>query len=254
MTEPVTLTVGDDGVAVLAMNDPEGRNAFSHAFIEALLHKFAAVAEDERARVCVLRGMTDVFCSGAHPDLLIALVEGGFAPSDIVLTKVLLDLPIPTVAAMEGHGVGGGLLVGIACDVVLMAKESRYGANFMNMGFTPGMGTTRLLQRTVGDHIAHEMMFGGQVFKGAHFEGRTGINYVLPRDQVFDKAMKVARRIAEKPRFALELLKRNLMIPWRQDFEATRTAESAMHTICFAAPETQALIRDNFPEKFGGTK
>jgi len=142
--------------------------------------------------------------------------------------------------------VGGGLALGLCCDLVLMARESRYGCSFMNMGFTPGMGITRLLQLAVGEYMANEMMYGGQFFKGAHFETSAGINYVLPQAKVERKALQLARRIAEKPRAALVTLKSYLSLPRRQAFEETRTIESFMHQLCFARPETAERIRENY--------
>jgi polyketide biosynthesis enoyl-CoA hydratase PksI len=108
------------------------------------------------------------------------------------------------------------------------------------------MGTTRLVQAALGEPLAAEMMFGGQYFKGARFE-RSLVNYVLPRDQVVGKARAVAARFADKPRFALELLKRSLGLSRRRAFEEARTMESMMHEICFAHPETKARIEENYP-------
>lgn len=244
--DTVTLTREDDGIAVVAMQDEPNRNAFTEPFVDALLEGIQKAVDDKGVRVLILRGLPDVFCAGAHQDLLLELATGDMDAGDILLSKALLDVPIPTIAAMEGHAVGGGLALGLCCDILLMARESRYGCSFMNMGFTPGMGITRLLQDAVGEYIAREMMFGGQLFRGSHFESRTGINYVLPRAKVFGKALQVARRIAEKPRFALEILKGDLSIRHRQLFEETRTREAAMHRLCFARPETKARIEENY--------
>ena len=244
--DPITLQSYDNGVVVLKLQDEANKNAFSEPFVELFVSKVQEVGADPNAKVLVLRGLPEVFCSGAHQDLLVGLAEGRLAPSDIVLSRVLLELPIPAIAAMEGHAVGGGLVIGLCCDVILLARESRYGTNFMNMGFTPGMGVTRLLQRAVGDYVAHEMLLGGQMFKGSHFDGRGGINYVLPRAKLWHKATQVAARMADKPRYALELLKRNLAIPRLQAFEAARTMEAAMHEICFSKPEARDMIRETF--------
>jgi polyketide biosynthesis enoyl-CoA hydratase PksI len=110
------------------------------------------------------------------------LVRGRVAPSDILLPRAILDLPVPVIAAMEGHVIGGGFALGLCVDLVLIAPESRNGYSFINMGFTPGMGTTmgttRLLEHVITPAIAHEMLFTGQAFKGTHFEGRSGFNYM----------------------------------------------------------------------------
>src|SRR6266496_5802192 len=166
--------------------------------------------------------------------MLASLVDGSIAPSDLLLSKAFLDLPVPTIAAMEGHAVGGGLALGLCADIVLIARESRYGCPFMNLGFTPGMGMTRLLEHVLSPAVAHEMLYTGEPFKGAHFEGRCGFNYILPRVEVRAKALDLAERIAEKPRVALATLKRVLSLPRRQAFESTRTVEALMHEVTFA--------------------
>jgi polyketide biosynthesis enoyl-CoA hydratase PksI len=243
----VTLTRDSDGIATLALADAEHRNAFRGPLIDELCARLDELARDEQTKVCLFRGLPEVFCAGADESLLLELAAGTMPPTDIVLPKLVLDLPIPTIAAMEGHAIGGGLALGLCCDVVLLARESRYGCSFMNMGFTPGMGTTRLLEVAVGEYLAAEMQLGGQLFKGTHFEGRTGVNYVLPRAEVWPRALEVARRIAEKPRFALALLKRTLSLRRRQAFEESRGTEAMMHELCFARPETAERIRESYP-------
>ncbi len=244
----ITRHCDEDGVVELHLNDPRDKNALSETFVEQLMVHLAALCADQQAKVCVIRGLDEVFCSGGHMDMLTDLAQGHVASSDIMVSRGILEIPVPTIAAMEGHAVGGGLALGLCCDIVLVAKESRYGCSFMNMGFTPGMGTTRILQFAMGEYLAAEMMYGGQFFRGSHFAGRAGVNYVLPRSQVLPKANSVARRIAEKPRFALELLKRSLSLPKRQAFEQARSVEAMMHDICFKQPETLELIRENYAQ------
>jgi polyketide biosynthesis enoyl-CoA hydratase PksI len=250
---PVSLTIDDDGVAELWMHDEVRKNAFSREFVDALLERMAELAHCRRSKVCILRGLPDIFCAGGDRQVLLDLAEGNLAPYDLELTRTLLEIPVPTIAAVEGHAVGGGLVFGLACDMVVLARESRYGSNFMDLGFTPGMGTTRLLQFAVGEYVAAEMMFGCQYFKGSHFEGRSFINAVVPRAQVLGRARELAARITDKPRVAIELLKRQLALPRRVAFEQARTAESMMHQICFADPNTQARIRENY-DLGGGDK
>lgn len=241
----IDLDVDDEGLAVLRMHDAAGKNAFSRAFVAELLDRLERCHAPE-VKVVVITGLEEVWCAGGDRSVLLGLAEGTVQPYDLTLTRALLEVPVPVIAAMAGHAVGGGLVFGLSCDVVLMGRESNYGTNFMDMGFTPGMGTTRLIQVALGEHLAAEMMFGCQYFRGAHFEGRSHVNYVLPREKVERKAMKVARRMTDKPRFAIELLKRSLALPRRQLFEQARTMESMMHEICFAHPETRARIAENY--------
>ena len=236
------------GIVTLTLNDPEERNALGHAFVEELIERLTAIGEDPEARVCIVRGAEEIFCAGGHKDMLMALASGEVAASDIIVSRAMLELPIPSIACVEGHAVGGGLTLALCCDMVLLAEESSYGCSFMNMGFTPGMGTTRLLQLAVGEYIAAEMMYSGRFVRGAHFANRGLINDVMPRRKLHRRALKLARSIAEKPRYALELLKHSLSIPKRQLFEEARSTESFMHEICFTKDETKALIEDYYPK------
>jgi polyketide biosynthesis enoyl-CoA hydratase PksI len=246
VTDLVRLDVDDRGVAVVAMADVAGRNAMSEAFVRDLTDALSALTACAEARVAVLVGLPDVFSSGASREILEAILDGTLAPADILLPRAVLDVPVPVIAAMEGHAVGGGLALGICADIVLIARESSYGCNFMTLGFTPGMGTTRLLEHVLSPALAHEMLYTGQCFHGSHFEGRGGFNYILPRAQVRPKAMDLAARIAEKPRVAVEALKRVLSADRRAAYEAARSSEAAMHALTFAGADVRRLIEDNF--------
>ena len=244
MSSLVRFDPQQGGVGVVAMVDAEGKNAMSERFVHELLGALSAATAWAPLRVVLLQGLPEIFSSGASMEMLRALCQGGVAPTDILLAKAVLDVPVPVIAAMEGHGVGGGLALGLAADIVMIARESRYGATFMNMGFTPGMGMTRLLQHVVSPAIAAELLFSGELKKGSWFEGRSGFNAILPRAEVLPRARDLAARIADKPRPSLELLKRTLSIGRRQAFEETHTLESLMHMLSFSGPEVLRRIEE----------
>jgi polyketide biosynthesis enoyl-CoA hydratase PksI len=242
----VRLEVDGRGIATVAMCDTAGRNAMSESLVHDLLEAFHVLARSREARVAVLLGLPEVFSAGASREMLDALVAGRVAPSEILLPRAFLDVPVPTIAAMEGHAVGGGLALGLVADIVLIARESSYACPFMNLGFTPGMGMTRLLEHVLSPGIAHEMLYTGQAFRGSHFEGKSGFNYILPRAEVRAKALDLAARIVEKPRPALEILKSVLSAPKRQAFETTRAVEAMMHRLTFSEPDVRRLIDDHY--------
>ena len=242
----VSLQIDTRGIATIAMCDAAGKNAMSDAFVAELREAFHALAGSREAKVAVLIGLPEVFSGGASREVLEALVAGRIAPSELLLPRALLDVPVPTIAAMEGHAVGGGLALGLGADIVLIARESSYACSFMNLGFTPGMGVTRLLEHVLSPAIAHEMLYTGQAFRGSHFEGRSGFNYILPRTEVRAKALELAARIAEKPRTALETLKAVLSAPKRQAFEETRAVEAMMHRLTYGEPDVRRLIDEHY--------
>jgi polyketide biosynthesis enoyl-CoA hydratase PksI len=236
----------NDGIVSLELCDAKGKNSLTEPFVAQLCDALQQISLDQSARVLVLFGLPEVFCAGAPKELLLRLVSGALAPADIVLAKAVLDLPIPVISAMEGHAVGGGLALGLCADLIVMSRESRYGCTFMNMGFTPGMGITRLLEHVLSPAMTHELLFTGELKRGRDFEGRSGINYILPREEVRQKANDLASRIAEKPRRALVLLKRTLSMSRRRAFEESRSIEALMHEVSFADPEVYRCIEENY--------
>jgi polyketide biosynthesis enoyl-CoA hydratase PksI len=240
---PAIASTVEDGVALVRMQDEAGRNALSAAMVRGLEAALRAAGGRPDVRAIVLAGLPEHFSTGASPEVLAALAGGEVAPDDLLLPRALLDLPVPLVAAMEGHAIGGGLALALCADVIVAARESRYGCNFMDYGFTPGMGTTGLLEYVVGPTLAHEMLFTGALLKGGCFEGR-GFNHVLARAQVLPKARDVAASIAEKPAGALRALKAALGARKREIFEAARASEVLMHRLTLSAPEVRRRIAD----------
>jgi polyketide biosynthesis enoyl-CoA hydratase PksI len=240
----VRLTASD-GVATVTLADPASANALGEAMVHALHDAFAAIDRNADVRAVVLSAEGDTFSSGAPRELLLRLAQGEVRPSDIVLPKLLLDCPVPVIAAMAGHATGGGFALGLAADIVVMADESRYGFTFMNLGFTPGMGTTMLYSHVMSPAVAHELLYTGELRRGSRFSG-PGINHVLPRHEVAAAALDIAARIAEKPRPSVTALKRTLSLPRRRAFETSITHESFMHQITLAGAARR--IEDDYVE------
>lgn len=247
MTSRLAIDVEGDGLAVLRMQDEVGRNAFSRDFVAAVVQALTELGRAPAVKAIVLCGLPTVFSAGGDREVLLGLCDGTIAPYDLLLTRTLLEVPVPTIAAMAGAAVGGGLIFGLACDLVFMASERRYGCNFMDLGFTPGMGATRLLQAGFGEYVAAEMLLGAQYFRGSQLAERGAlVNGIVAAAAVEARACEVGRRLAEKPRAALSMLKLHLGLPRRLAFEAARTSEAVMHAVCFADPATQATIHENY--------
>lgn len=249
MDTTMNIRIEDEGIAVLTMNDTEGKNIFSKRFIDDFLAAFDRLESEINPKVLILAGLPEVFSGGADKETLVNLCEGKIVVKDLVISERLVAAEFPVIAAMEGHAMGGGLAMALCCDIVIAARESRYGAVFMNMGFTPGMGTTTLLKELVGPFIAAEMMFTGRRFKGSELEKKgTGINYILPKEKVMPKARDIALQAAEKNVKSLRLLKYSLSAPKKKLLVEARLQEDMMHRISFGYPETRARIDEFYPE------
>ncbi len=245
MSKRVKIEVQENGIVNLKMNDTENKNVFAEDFIKELIEGIDEVENKHKPKVMILSGLKDVFSAGAEKQNLLDLCDGKVFVKDLIISERLVNAPFPVIAAMEGHAVGGGLIMAACCDIVVAAKESRYGAVFMNLGFTPGMGSTKLLAPLVGDFIANEMMFTGKLFKGSQLEKKgTNINYIVPRDEVMTKAEEIALQISEKNIKSIYLLKYALSEKKKKLLIEARTVEDFMHRISFSFPETKKMIKE----------
>jgi polyketide biosynthesis enoyl-CoA hydratase PksI len=244
MTKRITIERHPDNeyIGVISMQDRESKNTFTDPFVDDFLELLGELQTDRHFKAFILRGLPDVFCAGAAKEALLSIFEGGLEVKDLALSEMLINLPVPVIAAMEGAALGGGFVVALCCDIVIMNEKKMYGTNFTNMGFSPGMGCTGLLQALVGDFIANEMMFRGRLMKGREYRGRTLINYILPKEEIMDKAVDIALDIVEKPHQTLNIMKYSLGLPKRKLLAEARVHEDLMHKITFSSPEVKNII------------
>ncbi len=236
----------ENGIASLTMLDARNGNTFHPAFLNRLQAELELIRVKE-PKVLLLQGTPEVFSAGACRRNLLNLCEGKVAVRDLTLSEQILNLPCPVIAAMEGHAVGGGLMLALCCDIVIAAKESRYGATFLSLGFTPGMGCTALLADLVGPYLAAEMMFTARTYRGSELSLRqTNINYIVARQEVVGLARNLATQMVEKEKIAMQLLKGALASRKKKLLAEAQQQEDRMHRICFACPSTRDWVERNY--------
>ncbi|MDZ8064890.1 MAG: polyketide synthase [Nostoc sp. DedQUE08] len=238
----VLLANLEDGIFQLQIDDPENENRLSEELCDELMTTLTDLATEPSLKVLILSGRSDVFCAGASLDTIKQVVSGNADVKDLSLPNQLLSFPVPIIAALQGHAVGGGIALALYCDLAIASENSRYGVNFTDLGFTPGMGILSVLPAMVGHHFASEMLLTAKLYKGKELKERGLFNYIVPAEEVMTLALDMARRIAEKPRHVLEMVKDTLCLPRRQALQAALSREHLMHKICFGVPGTLAHI------------
>jgi 2-(1,2-epoxy-1,2-dihydrophenyl)acetyl-CoA isomerase len=209
----------EDGVAVLTMNRPERRNAFSPAMLGALAAVLAAVETDDDVGCVVLTGAGGAFCAGGDVKAM-AQDGGGEAGFDarVHLQRLshratsgrLHEMPKPTIAALGGAAAGAGLSLALACDLRYAARRAVLTTAFAKVGFAGDYGGTYFLPRLVGSARARELYFFADRV-GAEEAERLGlVNAVFDDDRLEDEVMERARRLAAGPRVAYRYMKENL--------------------------------------------
>ncbi|MGO4777723.1 polyketide synthase, partial [Lysobacter sp. 2RAB21] len=159
-------------IVQIAMQDRVSKNTFSEALTEGLMNAFAEVERLPDCKVVVLTGYDNYFASGGTQEQLMNLSEGRGAFTDRALYGLPLHCLVPVISAMQGHGIGGGFVLGMFADLVVLGRENIYTANFMRYGFTPGMGATFILPQKLGLGLATEMMLSANNYRGEELQQR----------------------------------------------------------------------------------
>ncbi|MDJ1172317.1 polyketide synthase [Roseofilum sp. BLCC_M154] len=249
-SDVVQLVELGNGVVQITMRDEEKSNIFSLEIIEGLYRCFEAVAENKSYKVVILTGSGNYFSSGGTQEILISISKGEIKCSDADFFRIALDCPIPVIAAMQGHAIGGGLVLGLYADLVVLSQESIYTANFMKYGFTPGMGCTFIAPEKLGA-LGLEMMYTARNYRGKELAER-GVSFpVVPRKDVLKVAKDLAYELSEKPRLSLITLKKHLQARINKELPEFVEKEVAMHDITFGQSEVVSKIDQSFDEMKG---
>lgn len=246
-TQPVVeLKEVSPGVVQLTMQDRVHKNTFSKDLVRSLEEAFENIRLNATWKAVVLTGYDNYFCSGGTQEALTMLHEGKGSFTDTNLYSLTLNCEIPVIAAMQGHGIGGGFVFGLFADFVVLSKESVYTTNFMKYGFTPGMGATLIVPKKLGLSLGSEMLMSARNFRGDDLAKR-GVPFpVLPRAEVLTYAYQLASELAEKPRKSLITLKSHLMSEVRRQLPKIIQQEVAMHEETFHQPEVRERIESLF--------
>lgn len=245
-----------DGVAVIQMNNPKAMNALEDELSAELLSAYKDVAADPAVGAVILTGAEKAFCAGGDLKKLnegFPTAEAGYdyMKSFREMVTTFLNMPKPTIAAVNGFAVGAGLCIAMQADLILASDKAKFGMAFANVGLIPDLAGLYTLPRLVGLQRAKELVFTGRTI-GAEEAGAMGIvNRVVPHEQLLDEAQKLARRLADGPRVALRMAKNVMNDSINMTLEQLLDLEPHAQSICFQSEDhkigVQAFFRKEKP-------
>jgi enoyl-CoA hydratase/carnithine racemase len=243
MTEVIGLEWREHGIALVTMEDRDSKNRFSPALVTGIERVFNEIAGNAQARTVVITGYGNYFCCGGTRDELQLLASQKAKFTDFHFYDQLLRCELPVVAAMQGHAIGAGLAFGLYADVLVLAEESVYSANFLHLGIPPGVGATWIIPRKFGPLLGWEMLLTARNYYGSELRSRgVGCDFAKRAD-VLSSALSLAREIAEKPSLALRQVKLSFYESIRHELAAAIRRESQTHDIAFVDAEIRQRIQ-----------
>ncbi|WP_433327392.1 enoyl-CoA hydratase/isomerase family protein [Spirillospora sp. CA-294931] len=243
MADALLVERRDDGVAVLTLNDPDRRNAMSDAMTAAWKDAIAELRVDAGLRCVVVTGAGSAFTSGGDLSWLAeknAIAVPALRDRMLEFYRTWLairDLEVPTIAAVNGHAVGAGFCLALACDLRYAAEDAKLLAPFTALGLHPGMAATWLLPEVAGLPLARELLFTGRAVTGVEAAASGLVNRAVPRDHVRAGALDVATTIAGHAPIATRLTKAALAGGGHPDLEAALRWESLAQPVTMASQD-----------------
>jgi len=202
--------------AWITLDRPDAMNALSALMCSELLAAVDAVGSDAEIRVLVLTGSGRAFCAGADLKGVLDTSTGAPGPTDPMATFLdlvsgMIDrlrlLPKPTIAALNGLTMAGGLELAMACDLIVAAESARIGDAHANFGVFPGAGGAAVLPRRIGPTAAKYLLFTGDTMPAAELVPLGLVNRVVPDDQLLSEVDKLAAQIGAKSPLVLRRMK-----------------------------------------------
>ena len=253
MGEFVNLEVSENGVGTIRLDRPK-----VNALNEQVVSEIGEIVDDLRTnqdvKAVVVWGGPKVFAAGADIKQMTELDAvqmfryiGGFQD---VLTR-LARLPQITVAAINGYALGGGCELSMACDYRICAEDSKLGQPEILLGVIPGAGGTQRLTRLVGLGRAKDIIYTGRFVDPDEAVSIGLVHNVVPPDDVYDAAVKLAERFATGPTVALMAAKQAIQNGLEVDMDNALLIERQAFAALFAT-EDQKIGMKSFAEEGPG--
>jgi len=227
----------NEGVALITVDRPERRNALStDAWLE-LRGLLGGLRSDPEIRGMILTGAGDrAFAAGA--DLTELADRDPLVALDGLVQSIVLELealPFPTIAALNGHALGGGWELALACDFRIAVTTAKVGFPEVGLGIIPGAGGTRRLLQHVGIGRAKELILTSRMLEAEEAEAYGLVNRVVGPGELLDAARSLMKVLVSQPRLAMRVAK--LLIDAAARGEAGPDLERVAYTLTFHAPD-----------------
>lgn len=225
MADYVILAV-EDRIATITLNRPEVGNALNRILLAELRDCVQRVSADQSIDVVIITGAGRMFCSGE--DLRgLASQEGTL--EQVTLTcevfDMITEIPQPTIAAVNGYAVTGGIEMILGCDIRIASENAMFADTHARVALMPGGGDSQMLPRLIGLARAKEMIFTSD-FVSAQEAAQIGlVNRVVPADRLLDEARAIAKKIQANNQWIVRRVKATMNQGWGMDLKAAMIFE-----------------------------
>lgn len=251
MPEFVKVSV-EDGVATIRLERPP-MNALDARIQHEIREAAEAISRDASVGASVIYGGPKVFAAGADIAEMSTMGYADMAQASQELRRsfaAVSQIAHPTIAAITGYALGGGLELAMCCDFRVAGDNAKVGQPEIALGIIPGAGGTQRLARLIGPARAKDLVFSGRFVSASTAESIGLVDKVVPPDEVYESALQWARALAAGPRLALRAAKAAIDYGLDVDLETGLEIERAHFAALFATEDQRIGMRsflDNGP-------
>ena len=233
-------------VAVVTINRPPVNPLNSKVFKE-LVTIFNELEENSQVRVIILTGSGEkAFVAGADINEMADLDLVGMMNMNRVSREAFSKIENaskPVIAAINGLALGGGLELALACDLRICSEKAKFAFPEVGLGIIPGGGGTQRLQKIVGQGIAKELLYFGDMFDANRALELHIVNKVVPGEELLTTAKQWAEKLAQKPPVALRMLKIAVNAGSNADLETGLTLEASSFANAFSTEDRKEGLK-----------
>lgn len=235
-TDPVVVTRPTERIAIVQLNRPDARNALNRESRMLLARHFEALGRDLDIRCVIITGGNKVFAAGADlKEIADASAIEMHQRQVHRLWKSISDCPKPVIAAVNGYALGGGCELAMHADIIIAGQSAQFGQPEIRVGIMPGAGGTQRLTRAIGKFKAMKLLLTGQPISSDEAYAMGLASEVVEDAKVQDRAMELARIIADMPPLAATQIKETVIAGQDASLETGLMLERKAFHLLFAS-------------------
>ncbi|MFC1896400.1 enoyl-CoA hydratase/isomerase family protein [Thermodesulfobacteriota bacterium] len=255
MNEPAVKLESKERVFVLTLNQPDKLNAMSEEMVELFRQTIKDLKDDPKPKALIVTGAGRAFSAGGNLKRMLNRTHLSPAQNKNSIFQFystflsIMDLRIPTIAAINGHAIGAGACLCMACDMRLAASNAKIGFTFARIGLNPGMGAEYFLTRTVGRARTMELLMTAEILSADQALGMGLVNHVVPPEELMDKAMELGDRIASMPVLPIRMIKECVDDAMSGSLNDILHRQAAGQALCYTSEDLKEGIMANMEKR-----
>ncbi|MGM0424706.1 MAG: enoyl-CoA hydratase/isomerase family protein [Thermodesulfobacteriota bacterium] len=245
--QTLTLEEPQSQVARITLNRPEQYNAINRQVTQEMVQVLHELRQSSEIRVLILTGAGHAFCAGGDISWLTesqdVLHKRQIVDRAAVLINSLDAFPKPVVCAVNGVAAGAGTALVLASDIILGAKNAKFAPNFVHIGAVPDSGASWYLLHKLGYHLAAELLLTGNALDSGQAHSLGIFNQVLEPEELQQKALELAGRLAAGPQRAQCSIKRLLKLGMQNSLDSQLETEASLQVAAWSDPDFQEGVQ-----------